>query len=158
MALKDEGADLGCGPGRHVEIAITGQDTQLGEIAWISDPKRHDPFLGGADDELADPAPFQAAPALVWIVGAEQHHDQFCLVPIQPGQVHIQIGPGQFGLMKPVEQHPLTPAAPRQLFCQRGHQGAVFAGVGEAHREAGAVLLARMPHHFGLAIGGLWQG
>ena len=60
--------------------------------------------------------------------------------------------------MKPIEQHPLPPAASRQLFRQRGHQGAVFAGVRESHREAGAVLLALLPHHIGLATGGLWQG
>ncbi len=60
--------------------------------------------------------------------------------------------------MKPIEQHPLPPAASRQLFRQRGHQGAVFAGVGESHRKAGAVLQALLPHHFGRATGRLWQG
>jgi len=157
-AVQAAGSDLGGVPSVDVEEAIAGEDAQLGKVAWISHPQQHDPLVGVGDDELANPAPLQPAPALVWIVGAEQHHDQFCLVPVKPGQVHIQIGPGQLGLMKRVEQHSLPAAASRQLFCQRGNEGAIFACVGESHREAGAVLLSLMPHYFGLAKWELWQG
>jgi len=48
---------------------------------------------------VTDVAPFEAAPTLGGVFGAEKKHDEFRLRAVETGEIDIQVGAGEFGLV-----------------------------------------------------------
>jgi hypothetical protein len=138
QSFGDPFGHLGGRAARGIEVAVTGEDALLGEITRIPKTDQHDPCLVGLEDQQADPAPFQAAPALARVIGAEHHNDQLALVAVEARQVNIEIGPCQFGLVEFDEEHLPLAELRREALRHRSHRGSLLAGVGEAHQEATA--------------------
>ena len=88
----------------EVKTAVNGKDTRhLGVV----EAHQHDGRKLPALDEVADGPPFQSAPLLLLVFGAEEYDDQFRLVVVKALQIGVQIEPGQFRLKVPVVEDAL---------------------------------------------------
>jgi hypothetical protein len=72
-------------------------------------------------------APFEIAPKLGGVLGAEKKHDQFRLRAVKLWKVDIQIWAGELGFVIFVVQHAILAEGGGKMICHLFHKGAMLA-------------------------------
>ena len=85
-----------------VEVAVAWQDAECGQIAGIAEAEEHEAVRVGGGDELAEVPPFETAPALGGVGGAEEEDEEFGVFAVEAREVNVEIEAGEFGVVEAV--------------------------------------------------------
>lgn len=91
----------------NVDVAVAGENAEVGQITRIANPDEHDALGVHSGNQLADVPPFELAPSFGGVLRTENDDDQFRVASIETRQVDVQVQPGQFGIVIFVVENPL---------------------------------------------------
>ena len=115
------------------DIAVGREQPGNGRVV---EAQGHDGGCLALLDQIADGSPFEAAPVLALVIGAQKYGDQFGFVVIETLQIGVEIGAGKLGLVVLVVQDSVATHSVGQPRRDRFHEIPVFAGEGKRDLES----------------------